>query len=195
MDLGLQTLMGASGLGGGLGIAVKLGSMFFQARAERRRQKEERKAKRELAYSQNGLEFQKALNDQPQTVETDNETKFNFKIWKIDFNFQWSSKGTDLAKNQARASRSSVIFMCALTLCLSILIFADNGLYPVWTTPANAEPITTEYFWGAYSKTKPPTEVQVLSGMGVAFLLCHGILSLITYWAVQAPINYITGRR
>ena len=187
--------MGASGVGAGFGIAKQLGAMFFQHRAERMRQKEERKAKRELAQSQHGLEFQKLLNEKQTLVETDREHEFNFKLWKFEFGWQWKNKGTDFAKNDARAARSNVIWMLAFTLCASILIFADNGILPVWTTPANAEPTTTEYFWGAYSKTDSAQEVQVLSGMGVAFLLCHGVFTLITFWAVQTPFNYIQGKR
>ena len=192
--LGIETLLGAGGMGALSGVG-KLGLNLFMEGIRNKREMEMKRLEADKEITLSSMEARKEMrntlfNTKPEEVEILNEHEFKITLFGKEFGWNRKSKQDQLVINPLIRAYSRSFWMLVLSLCAITLLWADNPAIPILTLDPSAEPLKWSVFWGFIGGSIPIKEVLTLHTGGLAFLLCHGILGIITHIMVVEGGNH-----
>jgi hypothetical protein len=186
MDIitGLLSLFG--GAGGIFGIV----KFLIGVRRQSAMDNAEMDHKKDLAYKQQLVDYQKALNESKGEV-------FVYPIKRKILWGLWSYEGDKVKTvrtDTANHDRSSIMHYIVICYCACCLLCFIDGDISVATLNPNEVPNTTSWLYGLYTKSKVEGEVYVLSLVSVGLLLLNPLSFAICQWITGAGLNQLRRR-
>jgi len=184
----MESLLAASGLGAGSGIAKIILNMILEGIQDKREQNKLKiQADRDVtisAINANQKQQQELYSKKYEEVEIDNESKFAFLLFGKEFGWSSKSKKDKLVINPVVSAYAFSFRLLVVTLAWITFIWADGPSEVIATLNPSAEPYTIGILWDAFTFHIPVTEVLQLSTTGLANALIHLIAGIVVHLMV-----------